>query len=202
MSNSLSPTPFLFGKKVYLRAVADSDIQDLANWINGPEVFPFFQMFKPVRDQDMRAVIENICKAENRQVFSICLHSGQLIGVVWLNEINWVNRNAVTAAYIGEAENRGKGYGVDAKMMLCYHCFCTLNLNKLCSSALECNSVSLHYNEKCGYREEGRRRAHYFRGGKYWDVIETGLLRSEWLPLWEKYRASDPAIRVPEPKIG
>lgn len=185
-----------------LRAVIDEDISALAEWINGPEVFPYFQMFKPVRGQDMRAVIEGICKADNRQVFSICLHSGELIGVVWLNGINWVNRNAETAAYIGTSENRGKGYGMDAKMLLCYHCFCTLNLTKLCSSALECNVSSLRYNEKCGYKEEGRRREQYFRGGRYWDMIETGLLRSEWLPIWEEYRANDPAICVPEPQAG
>jgi len=196
----LNHTPFLAGKKVCLRAVMDGDIPDLTRWINSPDVFPYFQMYKPVREQEMRAVIDGICKAENRQAFTICLHSGELIGAMWLNEINWICRTATTAAFVGEPENRGKGYGVDAKMLLCYHCFCTLNLKKLCSSLLESNAPSYYYNEKCGYKVEGRRREHYYRAGRYRDVIETGLLRSEWLPLWEEYRADDPNIRVPEPK--
>lgn len=168
-------------------------------WLNEPEIYSRFHMYKPLRGQDLRNVIDKISSSENRQVFSICLHNGELIGSNWLNEINWVNRNAVTAAFIGPAEYRGKGFGTDSKMLLCYHCFCTLNLHKLCAQAYDFNKASLRYNEKCGYREEGRRREQYFHAGKYWDMIETGLLRSDWIPLWEKYRADDSSIKVPEP---
>ncbi|MCB1058967.1 MAG: GNAT family N-acetyltransferase [Calditrichaeota bacterium] len=193
-------TPFLRGKKVVLRAAENSDTPDLTRWMNDPDIYSQLHVFKALRDSDTQTAVDNISRSENRQAFSICLHDGELIGAIWLNEINWVHRNAMTAAFIGSAMHRGKGYGVDAKMLLCYHCFCTLNLHKLISNAHVENVASLRYNAKCGYKEECRRREHHFRAGKFIDFVETGLLRSEWLPIWEKYRADDPDIRVPEPK--
>ncbi len=199
---STTPTAFLRGKKVLLRAVMDSDIPLIANWINDPEIYLNLLVTKPNREQDSRARLEKFCTSDETQIFSICKHDGSLIGLMGLHEIDWVHRNATSGAFFGSAENRGQGFGVDAKMLMCYHAFCMLNLHKLYTHAYEFNNASLRYNEKCGYREEGRRREHYFRAGRYWDVIETGLLRSEWLPLWVKYRANDPAIRMPEPKVG
>jgi RimJ/RimL family protein N-acetyltransferase len=193
-------TPFLRGKKVSLRAVADEDVPLIADWINDPEIYLNLLVTKPNRVQDSRARIEKFCTSDDTQMFAICKHDDTLIGLMGLHEINWVHRNATSGAFFGLPENRGKGYGVDAKMLVCYHAFCMLNLHKLYTHSYEFNTASQKYNAKCGYKEEGRRREHYFRAGRYWDVIDTGLLRSEWLPLWEKYRAGDPDIRVPEPK--
>lgn len=199
---SHTATQFLRGKQVFLRAVADDDVPLIANWINDPEIYLNLLTIKPNREQDSRARLEKFCTSDDTQMFSVCLHDGKLIGLMGMHEINWVHRHATSGAFFGLGEHRGKGYGMDAKMLFCYHAFCTLNLHKLYTHAYEFNKASLRYNEKCGYKEEGRRREHYFRAGRYWDVIETGLLRSEWLPIWDKYRANDPAIRVPEPKVG
>ena len=199
---STTPVKLLGRGEVVFRAVMDSDIPLIANWINDPEIYLNLLVTKPNREQDSRARLEKFCTSDDTQMFSICKHDGSLIGLMGLHEINWINRNATSGAFFGLSENRGQGYGVDAKMLMCYHAFCMLNMHKLYTHAYEFNKASLRYNEKCGYREEGRRREHYYRAGRYWDVIETGLLRSEWLPLWEEYRADDPAIRVPEPKIG
>lgn len=193
-------TAFLRGKLVHLRAVQDEDVPTIADWINDPEIYLNLLILKPNRVQDSRQRLEKFCSADDTQMFAICLHDDRLIGLMGLHEINWVHRHATSGAFFGLSEHRGKGYGTDAKMLLCYHAFCTLNLHKLHTHAYEFNAASLKYNAKCGYREEGRRREHYFRAGRYWDVIETGLLRSEWLPIWEQYRANDPNIRVPEPK--
>jgi hypothetical protein len=27
-----------------------------------------------------------------------------------------------------------------------------------------------------------------FREGRFWDKIELGVLREEWVPIWEKYK--------------
>lgn len=198
---SSSSAQFLRGKKVFLRALADSDVPIIADWINNPEIYLNLLITKPNRDEDSRARLERFCTSDDTQMFIICRHDETMIGVMGLHEINWVNRNATSGAFIGRAEDRGKGYGLDAKMLVCYHAFCMLNLHKLYTHAYEFNATSLRYNEKCGYKTEGRRREHYFRAGKYWDVIETGLLRTEWLPIWEKYREGDTNIRVPEPTL-
>lgn len=105
-----------------------------------------------------------------------------------LHQINWKDRIATTGALIGEKEYWSKGYGTDAKMILLDHAFNTLNLHKICSAVIAYNKRSLDYSLHCGYKIEGTRREHFFRKGKYWDFIELGLLKKEWLPIWRKYK--------------
>lgn len=80
------------------------------------------------------------------------------------------------------------GYGTDAKMTLLDYAFNTLNLHKMCSTVIAYNEASLHYSDKCGYILEGTRRKHIFKRGRYWDLIELGLFKKEWLPKWEIYQ--------------
>ena len=195
-------TPFLRGKKVSLRAVDDSEISLIADLINDPEVYLNLLIIQSNRAQDSREFVDMMWKSNEHQLFAICGHDDRWLGMIGLHNINWIHRNSSSGIWIGKAEDRGKGYATDAKMLLCYHAFCTLNLHRLYTNSYEFNVASQKFNEKCGYKVEGRKREHMFRAGRYWDSIETGLLRSEWLPIWEKYRADDPDIRVPEPKLG
>ena len=50
------------------------------------------------------------------------------------------------------------------------------------------NKPSLKYSLHCGYKREGIRRKHVFKKGEYWDLIELGLFREEWLPIWKRYK--------------
>ena len=104
-----------------------------------------------------------------------------------IHHINWVNGTATTGAIIGEVENRGKGYGTDAKMTLLNYMFNTLNLRKICSEVIEYNTRSYNYSLGCGYREEGRKIKHIFRNGQYWDLIQLAVFKEDWLPIWAKY---------------
>jgi RimJ/RimL family protein N-acetyltransferase len=90
---------------------------------------------------------------------------------------------------IGEKEYWGKGYGTEAKMLLLHYAFDTLNLRKICSSVISFNERSHKYSLKCGYKEEGRRKAQLFRDGKYWDEIQLAVFRKDWLLLWKKFQA-------------
>jgi len=104
-----------------------------------------------------------------------------------IHGIDWIHRYGTTGSLIGEKEYWGKGLGTDAKMHLLDHAFNTMNLHRICSNVFEWNERSLRYNLKCGYKIEGSRRQHLFRNGKYWDLIELGLLREDWEPLWKKF---------------
>ncbi|MCB9367271.1 MAG: GNAT family N-acetyltransferase [Calditrichaeota bacterium] len=195
-------TAFLRGKLVSLRAIDDAEIPLMADLINDPDVYLNLLLSEPNRETDTREFIEKMSNSDEHQLFTICSHDDRWLGMVGLHSISSINRNATSGLWIGRPEDRGKGYATDAKMLLCYHAFCTLNLHRLYTYSYEFNIASQKFNERCGYKVEGRRREHLYRAGRYWDSIETGLLRSEWLPLWETYRAEDPAIRVPEPKLG
>jgi len=177
------------GEKVILRPLDDRDLLYWQKWINDQEIARNTLQFRPMTEHDEREWYEKYRKDPNAFMFSVVTHDGKLIGNIGLFGVNWRDRVANTGTLIGEKEYQGKGYGSDAKMLLLHYAFHTLNLRKICSSALAFNEASLRYNIKCGYHEEGRRKDQYFRDGRYWDEILIAVFREDWEPLWEKYQA-------------
>ncbi|MBT7227936.1 GNAT family N-acetyltransferase [Candidatus Parcubacteria bacterium] len=179
---------FLQGKKVVLRPVNKAtDMEAFQRWINDPGVRKFMTGFTPIGLQEEEEWIDGLGKRKNNITFAIETLEGELIGNIGLHGIDWVARVATTGALIGDEQNRGKGYGTDAKMILLDYAFHTLNLRKVCSEAIAYNGRSLAFNARCGYKEEGRRKDHFFKDGQYYDGVLTAVFREEWLPLWQEY---------------
>ncbi len=180
---------FLKGKKVILRPLnKEKDLQKFLCWLNDPEIRQYLKIFMPITEQGEIEWFDSLPKRTNDMVLGIETLEGVLIGNMGLHRIDFKNRTATTGAVIGDKEYWGKGYGTDAKMILLKYAFDELNLHKICSSVYEYNERSLRYSLHCGYKIEGRRRNQIFKNGHRWDVIELGLFRSEWAPVWKKYQ--------------
>ncbi|OGZ42067.1 MAG: hypothetical protein A3C80_03650 [Candidatus Ryanbacteria bacterium RIFCSPHIGHO2_02_FULL_45_43] len=190
MSGESAKPSFLIGKSINLRPFSRDDIPTLTRWINDPEVRVFLTATLPQTEQQEEEWFNKLGSDDKNIVLAIETKEGKLIGSMGIHSINWRDRTATTGALIGEKEYWGRGYGTDAKMVLLDYAFNTLNLHKICSAVIAYNRRSLQYSLHCGYKVEGRRRKHIFKKGKYWDLIELGLFRKEWLPLWRRYRST------------
>jgi len=179
---------FLQGKKVNLRPLNILDAPTITRWINDPEVREFISAILPRTENFEEEWIKKLGSDDKDIVLSIETIEGFFIGLMGVHQINWKDKVCSTGAIIGEKEYWGKGYGTDAKMVLLSYIFNTLNLHKVCSQVYAFNKRSLHYSLHCGYKIEGTRRKHIFKKGKYWDMIELGLFKSEWLPIWRQYQ--------------
>lgn len=176
---------FLEGKKVYLRPLdAATDLALCQRWINDPETRPFIGSGNiPVSAEREKQFFE---ETEDRKfprniILGIVVKAtGKLIGTMGLHDINWIDRAATTGALIGSKTNRGRGYGTEAKELLLEYAFNTLNLRRINSQCLSYNAASRRYSEKCGYRLEGRLRQAIYKDGRYYDLIQLGLLKSDW----------------------
>lgn len=188
MLNSKQKVIFLEGKKVNLRPLSKDDVSNLTRWINDPAIREFLYAFLPQTEKQEDEWFNKIGSDDKNIVLGIETKEGILIGTMGIHRINWIDRVCTTGALIGEKEYWGKGYGTDAKMFLLDYIFNTLNLRKVCSSVVAFNERSLQYSLHCGYVREGLRRQHIFKKGQYWDFIELGLFKEEWLPIWEKYQ--------------
>jgi len=177
---------FLRGQRIILRPVEKTDIKQLVIWINDPEVTQFITASFPVNEMAEEKWHESLDPKKDI-VLGIEVE-GELIGVMGIHGINWVDRIATTGAMIGNKKYWGKGYGTDAKMILLNYAFNTLNLRKLLSSVYDFNGRSLNYSLHCGYKIEGRRKRNRFRKGRYCDEIELGLFKKDWLPYWREYK--------------
>ncbi len=179
---------FLKGHMVNLRPFTKNDIPIITRWINNPEIRQFILTVFPQSEKQEEEWFNKLGSDEKNIVLCIETTEGIPIGVMGIHKINWVNRTCETGAIIGEKEYWNKGYGTDAKMHLLNYAFNTLNLHRIGSSVIDFNKRSLQYSLHCGYKVEGKKREAIFRDGKYWDIIELGLLQEEWKPQWEKFQ--------------
>ncbi len=179
---------FLKGRKVILRPLDKIDAPTLARWMNDPETREFMSATFPQTITQEEGWLEKIAGDEHNIIFGIETLDNMFIGVMGIHRINWQDRLATTGACIGEKEYWNGGYGTDAKMILLDYAFNMLNLHKICSEVIAYNKRSLQYNFHCGYKVEGVRRKHTFKKGRYQDVIELGLFKKDWLPIWKIYQ--------------
>lgn len=102
------------------------------------------------------------------------------VGNVSLQSINLLNRSAELAVVIGEAEGRGKGYGLQACEWVVKHAFRRLGLNRVWTGTAETNVAMRRVCEKLGMLGEGRFKQGMFLDGRFVDVIAYGLTAAEY----------------------
>ena len=118
-----------------------------------------------------------------KQVFStsevnlaICLtNNSQHIGNIYLRNIDWIARHAELRIFIGEPDQRSKGYGQVAVRLLMKHAFEDLGLLRLYLFVLDDNQSAIRAYEKSGFVMEGRLRRHFFGEGRFKDYLIMGL---------------------------
>jgi len=110
---------------------------------------------------------------------------GVPLGLTGLWDIDWRNRTALSALKLGGVSGvRGRGVGTQAINAIMDFAFNDVGLNRLHSTILESNAASLAaYVRKSGWTEEGRLREHVWRNGGFADLIQVGILRSEYAAL-------------------
>ena len=187
-TETASQVIFLRGQRVVLRPLCKDDVPRLTKWINDPEVRQYVLAYLPMMESEEEAWLENTAKKKDGGLILAIDVDGRHIGNIGVHKISWRDRVAETGALIGEKDCWGKGYGTDAKMILLDYLFNTLNLRKIGSSVIAFNKRSLRYSLHCGYKIEGRRKAHHFRNGIYHDEVMLGLFKKDWLPYWREYK--------------
>ncbi len=175
----------IMGKKVILRAIEEEDLPALHKWSNLPEIwYNLGGWHFPSSMASMQSWFESLQSDQLNQRFAIEAPDIGLIGTANLVNIDWKNRNAFHGMMLGDKDLRGKGFGVDTIMAIMRYAFEELQLERLDTTIIEYNTISINvYCKKCGWKEEGRRRNWYFRKNRYWDKFIVGIMRQEYYEL-------------------
>lgn len=171
--------PFLVGDKIYLRSLADEDIDGpYFGWLNDQQsdVYTSHAIWPNSRTR-MQKFLARIGDGRTDLVLAIVEKaSDRHIGNIGLHEINWVHRYATLAILVGEADARGKGYGKEAINLLVRHAFDRLNLHRIQLGLRADNVAALKAYQGAQFREEGRFVEAMYGGGKYHDVIRMARI--------------------------
>lgn len=175
----------LVGKRVTLREYFPSDAEDIYRWrIDGETTLWMGPRFRqPGSLGDVRERISKIIESppEDTLFFAIAAtDSLRYIGGIDLTSIDWIDKNAVLSLVIGSEADRNKGYATEAVHLLLRHAFRTMCLHRISLNVYERNEAALRCYLNAGFQVEGRRRDQTFVAGAYCDLIQMGILESEY----------------------
>ena len=102
------------------------------------------------------------------------------VGTTQWNGIDYRNRTAAMAILIGDAADRGKGYGTEATRLMLDYAFTALGLHNAMLTCYAFNVAGQRAYEKAGFRMFGRRHACHWMGGRFWDEIYMECLATEF----------------------
>ncbi len=104
-------------------------------------------------------------------------HEEDVLGLISLMDINYINRSAELHIMIGDRENRGRGIGIFAVRAMVDHAFDNLNLRRIERDVLENNLPVIRLYEKTGFVREGIKRQSDNKNGAYISMIMMALIR-------------------------
>ncbi|MEI7844208.1 MAG: GNAT family protein [Chloroflexota bacterium] len=175
----------IYGERIRLRAVEQSDVPRFVEWLNDPEVIAGLLIYLPMASWEETSWFEALATrpAEERPLaVDARMPDGTWthIGSIGLHQIKSTNRSAEFGIFIGEKTFWNNGYGSEATQLALKHGFETLNLNRISLQVFETNSRAIHVYEKIGFILEGKLRQEIYRNGHYIDTLIMSILRSEW----------------------
>lgn len=179
------PMRSLVGERIVLRNYLPSDAECIYRWRNDTETTrwmgPKFRTCPTLSEveESLTKIINE--PPEDGLFFAIAgRESLRYIGGIDLTSIEETDRNAVLSIVIGCAADRNKGYGSEALGLLLRHAFKEMWLHRVSLNVYEENKAAVRCYVKNGFRMEGRRREQTLVNGRYIDLVQMGLLESEY----------------------
>jgi len=112
----------------------------------------------------------------------IVIADDEPVGVCGLTHINWKDRSAEIAYYLGKRTSPSVDVtiGIEVYSFMKKKAFEEYNLNRLIGEAFSFNKGAVELALKCGFTQEGILRQCIFWSGKYWDSVLIGMLADEY----------------------
>lgn len=184
---------FLNGKNVYLKVLTRDDVikSGWYGWFNDEltcetlqkHYFPnslenqleFWNELNSISNKDTKVQL-GVCKKK----------SNKILGVVSLSNINRINQTAEQSTVMGETEGKDIKTVTEAWRLIFWHGFNALNLNKIYGGSISKSVVDLICRVAAG-NQEGVRKEHVYKNGKFVDTYLWGVTKSSFNKKYFKF---------------
>ena len=168
-----------------LRPMGLEDVDRIATWFVDFEDVALFERSLPVpvsieyRRETWKKTLEYadppralwfIAENEKREPAGVC----------GLQSINYINGDAIVPTFVG-AKMRGKGLALAMTISIIDLAFNKLRLHRVTTFFREDNEASRAITSKLAFIDEGRLRQASYSDGEHKDLIQVGLLKSDWV---------------------
>lgn len=175
----------LKGKNVILRPLKIEDLEKTHQWRNDLELIKLTQgiRFPKTLEMDKEWFDSALNDKSNRNIyFGIDeIKTNEFIGIIQLNNIDYISGTAAWGFIIGDINNRGKGYSIEAPKLLFDYAFNVLNLRKITGYRIAFNKAAYFMHQFIGgFVEEGRLKKHVYFDGVYHNVVVLSLFKEDF----------------------
>jgi len=177
------------GFRVYLRALEPEDYKVSIRWRKDEEIWDMLvgRKYYVSEEYERQWVLDVIQGKYEKVVLAVCLkENDSYIGNVYLNNIDWFNKNASSAILMGDRQFWGRGYGTEVIVLMLYHAFYDLGLQRIQARQLLSNKASIKTYEKCGFISEGVLRRAVYKDGGYQDLNLMSIIREDFDEILKK----------------
>ena len=105
---------------------------------------------------------------------------GKPVGLCGIQSINYIHGDAVIPLFVAQ-DYRRKGLALSMLIELMELAFDQLRLHRLSTIYRANNQATENLVTSVGFAKEGRIREGWYADGQHHDIIQVGLLNSEWL---------------------
>lgn len=185
--------PYIRGERVLLRRPGPDDLTAVRHWYADPELARLTRyQTRAMSDAEVDLFFRSRLLSPDALAYSILeLPTERLVGFVTFSALDADNGSVLFHITIGERDAWNRGFGTDTTRLMLGHAFDQLHLHRVGLTVFEFNERAIRSYEKAGFRVEGRLREAVRRDGRYWDEIQMGVLRDEWLAA--RARAREPS---------
>ncbi len=170
------------GERIYLSPMSIDDCQLYTKWLNDETLASGIGNFKfNINELGEKEWIENSCKKGEHGYSIIRKSDDKLIGAYGLELKDAISRRYHVGGFIGEINDRGKGYGTEALKLITKYAFEILNAETIYSGIYSFNEGSIKSAKKAGYSMCGKYRNAYYYNGNYHDKICIEITKEDFL---------------------
>lgn len=146
------------GEKVDLRPLTGEDVGVMLGWNGDPEIERFIGKRFP-QGHGVEDFGVQLRRNPRRLSMGVITKSGEFIGSIEIEQIDWRNRLGELRVCIGDRAYWNRGYGRDAVLTLVGHAFGKLGLSRMYLRVYASNQRAVNCYKGCGFRTEGVLRA-------------------------------------------
>lgn len=178
---------FLKGNKIFLKSLNEEDVlySNWYGWFNDEELCKTLQKhyFPSSTSSQKLFWEENIRNSDKKLQLGICdIAENTLIGIVSLNNIDYINRKCEFSIVIGEKRFQNVVNFVESTNLILNHAFNSLNMNKVYGGSISKELVHL-MTRVLGFKGEGVARQEIYKNGLYHDCYLYSILKGEFKSL-------------------
>jgi len=145
---------------------------------------------RPVSVEEIAAAWEPLLRGERADWIGFAIYALpnlRPIGIANIRDFGNPHGTAEFGITIGDASDRGQGFGTEATRLLLEYAFTVLGVHNVWLDTPAYNAGAIRAYEKAGFREIGRRRGARTLAGARYDVVLMDCIADEFVP---------PAMRV------